>query len=56
MEQALGKGHGPAASTRRLLQRVKTAGLDEALLDAHGARLIKQIWRDHAARGCDGAC
>ena len=44
MEQAV-NGEDVATGARKVLERVKAAGLGEAFLDAYGPRLIEELWR-----------
>ena len=46
MEQAVNGGEDVATGARKVLQRVKAAGLGEAFLDAYGPRLIETLWRE----------
>ncbi len=46
MEEALEEDGDVATCARLVLQRVKAAGLGEALLDAYGDRLIAALWED----------
>lgn len=47
MREALAEHADVEASARDVLRRVKAAALVEALLDAYGARLIIEVWREH---------
>jgi hypothetical protein len=46
MAEALEQNRDFATCTRIVLEKVKAAGLGEALLDAYGDRLIRELWRD----------
>jgi hypothetical protein len=49
MAEALDQEADLSRCTRKVLDQVKAAGLGEALLDAYGDRLIRELWadRDH---------
>jgi hypothetical protein len=47
MQEALNQDQDLATCARKVLKRVKAAGLGETLLDAYGDRLIATLWREY---------
>ncbi len=47
MKTALALDHDVGRCTRKVLERVKEAGLADELLDAYGERMVGEVWREY---------